>query len=229
MSNNETNDNDESDKNAVPEFTDGAHIAGFEFTRQTEQRRRNDPAVGPDDTPLTIDAGVAGLDEPPASMREQEELDSWGGPEPNPVTSLFHETESTSSESESESEGRFSSSESQDNESKGRFRRLLSWLAPDDSDSDGEGRRGLLSTRTEIHAFVIGLVVGAYYPAAETTLDELAAVIGTIVAGDRAYKAIHIPEKYRKQITAELPYFIGGVAVGYFVIRLRPLLAEIRV
>lgn len=81
MSNNDRNDNE----TAIPAFTDGAHIAGFEFTGQSstaDRTSKNDPNTRLEGTPLTVDNGVAGVDEPAPSLRDNDELDAWGGPEP---------------------------------------------------------------------------------------------------------------------------------------------------
>lgn len=87
---------------------------------------------------------------------------------------------------------------------------LQGWL-PDDSDTD-DGRTGILSTYTEVHALVLGLSAGVF--AAQTgRFDEIAAIVGAGAAGNRAQ--ISVPEKYRIQAKKELPYFVAGCAVGF--------------
>lgn len=88
----------------------------------------------------------------------------------------------------------------------------LDSLMPDDSDTDNDGRTGLLSTRIEVHALVIGMMIGVTLPAAGL-VEYIAAVVGGGAVGSRFQKTI--PKKYVEQVKAELPYFIAGVVIGY--------------
>lgn len=89
----------------------------------------------------------------------------------------------------------------------------IAWLLPDDSDKDGDGRTGLLSTRTEVHALVIGVTAGAHFGLSGDT-QLLTDILGLGVVSDRARRAQRIPQKYRNQAKQEMPYFVVGVAIG---------------
>lgn len=88
----------------------------------------------------------------------------------------------------------------------------LEWLLPNESDADGEGRTGVLSTYVEWHALVLGVSAGAI-AAQSGRLDEIGAIVGAGVAGSRAQMGL--PDKYRNQARKELPYFIAGVVIGF--------------
>lgn len=94
----------------------------------------------------------------------------------------------------------------------------LSDVLPDDSDKDGDGRTGVLSTRTEVHALVIGVTVGAHV-ALTGDMQLINDIAGIGIAGDRARQAKKIPEKYQEQAKEELPYFMAGVGIGYGLAR----------
>lgn len=88
----------------------------------------------------------------------------------------------------------------------------LEWLLPNSSDSDGDGRTGILSTYVEWHALVLGLSAGAI-AAQSGRFDTIATVIGAGAVGSRAQMGL--PDKYRDQARKELPYFIAGVVIGF--------------
>lgn len=97
------------------------------------------------------------------------------------------------------------------------------WLGsfmPDDSDSDGEGRTGVLSTYVEWHALVVGLAVGTL--AVQTgQFEVIAAIVGAGAAGSRLQ--LGLPDKYIEQVKTELPYFIFGVGVAVGGVQLAQL------
>lgn len=93
----------------------------------------------------------------------------------------------------------------------GRFQSL----APDDSDTDNDGRTGVLSTYVEFHALIIGLFLG-YIAARNGDVSVLLAVVGGAAAGSRAQ--LGIPEKYITQAKKELPYTIFGFGATYFTV-----------
>lgn len=183
---------------AGPTITESGHLAGFGSTQTTEQtteQRTNEPAVSPSDTTLTVDANTAGLDEPPPSMRDKSELDDWGGAAP----------ESNTEEDQS------SGTNPQSSTSEHLLPDGFDW-APDDSDTDNDGRTGLLSTRIEVHALVLGIAAGTFV-AQTGRFDEIAAIIGAGAGSSRAQ--LGLPDKYLTQAKKELPYFIGGVLIGF--------------
>lgn len=92
----------------------------------------------------------------------------------------------------------------------------LQWLRPDDSDSDGDGRTGVLSTYVEVHALVLGLSVGAM-AAQSGDFSTVAAIVGAGAAGSRAQ--VGLPEKYVDQAKSELPYFIFGAGLGFLGVK----------
>lgn len=87
-------------------------------------------------------------------------------------------------------------------------------IMPDDSDTDDNGRIGLLSTRTKIHAVVIGITAGAHW-GLTGDMQLINDVVGVGILGDRARQANKLPQKYIDQAKEELPYFIGGCIIGY--------------
>lgn len=95
-------------------------------------------------------------------------------------------------------------------------------LLPDDSDTDGDGRTGVLSTRTEVHALVLGVTAGAHFRLSGD-MQLINDVIGIAVAGDRARHAKVFPEKFIDQAKEELPYFLAGMAIGYAATRTNAL------
>lgn len=89
-------------------------------------------------------------------------------------------------------------------------------LLPDDSDTDNDGRTGVLSTYVEWHALVIGLALGTI--AVQTgDLTIIAAIIGAGAAGSRAQ--LGLPDKYIDQAKQELPYFIAGTILGFLAVQ----------
>lgn len=92
----------------------------------------------------------------------------------------------------------------------------LEWLLPHESDMDGVGRTGILSTYVEWHALILGMSVGTI-AAQSGRFDTITTIIGAGAAGSRAQ--LDLPEKYRDQARKELPYFIGGVVVGFGLVR----------
>jgi hypothetical protein len=90
----------------------------------------------------------------------------------------------------------------------------MDWLLPDDSDTDGDGRTGFLSTYTEVHALVFGVTAGAHF-ALSGEAQLINDVVGLATLGDRTRQAKKLDGKYREQAKEELPHFIAGVAIGY--------------
>lgn len=91
----------------------------------------------------------------------------------------------------------------------------IDWLLPEQSDKhDTDGRTGVLSTRTEVHAIVIGGTVGAHW-ALTGDMQLLNDIVGIGIAGDRARQAQKIPEKYQDQAKEEFPYFAAGLLLGF--------------
>lgn len=93
----------------------------------------------------------------------------------------------------------------------------LDWFLPDDSDHDGDGRTGFLSTYMEWHALIIGLAVGTHV-AASGDMQLVADLIGVGAAGSRLQKGL--PEKYVQQAKSELPYFLLGVGIAILGVHL---------
>lgn len=96
----------------------------------------------------------------------------------------------------------------------GRVAAFVRWLLPDDSDEDGEGRTGFLSTRKEWHALVIGVALGLHL-APGVDVPVLVDVIGSASGLRRLQLAKQIPKKYREQIMDELPYALGAGMLAY--------------
>jgi hypothetical protein len=92
----------------------------------------------------------------------------------------------------------------------------LQWLMPDDSDTDNDGRTGLLSTRVEWHALILGGTVGTM-AAHSGDFSTVAAIVGAGAAGSRAQ--VGLPDEYVQQAKKELPYFAAGVLIGYVAVR----------
>lgn len=181
-------------------FTDNGHIAGFGNGPQTTAHSETVPTVSATHTPLTVTSNTAGLDEPEPSLRNTDELDGWGGPEPKSETDHV------------------SNDDSQDERPDLPLPESVEWWLPDDSDHDGRGRIGLLSTYTEVHALVLGLTAGAHFVLSGDA-QLINDVLGIAIAGDRVRRARLFSETYREQATAELPYFVAGVAIGYGLAR----------
>lgn len=178
---------------------DGAHIGSAD-----EQDDDRSSGLSPPPSTLSITGNTAGVDEPQPSLRDKDELDGWGGPEP-----------SLKEEQSSEASPRSDVLETPLPEGTER------WL-PDDSDTDGEGRTGFLSTHTEVHAFVVGVLSGI--AAGSTGEVQLASSgIAILTGGDRIRLARKIPEKYREQALEEFPTFLAGVGIGYVVARLNAI------
>lgn len=103
---------------------------------------------------------------------------------------------------------------STENADTSKFLLLLKWLKPQMKDYTDSGRKGILSTYEEIHAAVIGLMVGIAIPAAGLA-EVLAALAGAGTIGSRVQRTV--PKKYIEQAKRELPHLIGGVIVGWGV------------
>lgn len=100
----------------------------------------------------------------------------------------------------------------------------IDYYLPDESDEDGKGRTGILSTYVEWHALGIGVAVGMH-SATSGDLQTLSEIMGLVTAGSRIRKGL--PDKYAKQVAAELPHFILGVVTGYVVSKHGPHLAGV--
>jgi hypothetical protein len=91
---------------------------------------------------------------------------------------------------------------------------FLGTFNPDDSDTDGDGRTGFLSTYVEFHALAIGLALGTV--AVQTgNIEMIAAVIGAGAVGSRVQGGL--PEKYLHQAKRELPYFVFGTGLAFII------------
>lgn len=181
-----------------PQLDDSGHIAGFRFNDSSDDA----PTVKAEDSKLTVKSNTAGIDEPEPTMRDKDELDELAGPEP---------------ESNPE-EGQSPDSNPWGGTSEDLLPDGWDWALPDDSDTDGEGRTGFLSTRTEVHALVLGMTAGGHFGLSGDA-QMLNDILGLGVGSDRARRAQHMPEKYQDQAKQEMPYFVLGVAVGYGLTR----------
>jgi hypothetical protein len=90
---------------------------------------------------------------------------------------------------------------------------------PDDSDEDGDGRTGLLSTRKEWHTLSIGFGAGVYM-GASGNVQKLGAALGILSSGSRANKGLK--DKYIEQVQSELPYFVAGFVLGFVAFKFGP-------
>lgn len=97
-----------------------------------------------------------------------------------------------------------------------QWRRLL----PDDSDTDGDGRTGFLSTRTELHVLIAGIAAGI--AASAIGLSALAGLFGAIVGLDGINR---MTNKVTEQMRHEPWYAIVGVGVGWILARYAPNVA----
>jgi hypothetical protein len=79
-------------------------------------------------------------------------------------------------------------------------------IVPDSTEESETERDGLLSTLTEWHALVGGLVVGVV--AAGAGSWELAVLWVTLCLGAK------MPTRYTAELRREPPYALGGCAVG---------------
>lgn len=98
----------------------------------------------------------------------------------------------------------------------GRVHAFLKWLLPSETDDPEHGRTGPCSTYEECHAIFIGMMVGVAIPAGGL-VQTVAAILGAGAAGSRYQKGI--PQKYIKQVRAELPHFLAGVLMGYVAVQ----------
>ncbi|WP_330633739.1 hypothetical protein [Halocatena halophila] len=111
-----------------------------------------------------------------------------------------------------------------------RVRNFVKWLLPDDSDTDGEGRTGFLSTRVEFHALAIGGFLGLI-AAHQGDVGILLTFLLGGAAGSRLplrYEKIKITKKHLRQARKELPYTVASFAVvyGYYTVDLTTLLGQ---
>lgn len=165
----------------APEMIDGAHIGSGD-----EQTEEQPSGLSTPTSTTAITGQTAGVDEPDPSLRDDEELDSWGGAAPEPTE------ESAGTQQHSDT---------------------VDWILPDENDEDG-GRTGALSTRTEVHAFAIGITGGAHFGLSGDT-QLINDVVGVGLLGDRARRANAFPKQYIEQAKEELPHFLAGFVVGY--------------
>lgn len=171
----------------APEMIDGAHIG-------TADEQTNDPAGLSNTTATTAITGqTAGVDEPEPSLRDDEELDQMAGDAPRKG-----QTSDASPQGSTGEDGRPDE---------------LDWLLPDDSDEDG-GRSGLLSTRSEVLGFAVGITAGGHLGLSGDA-QLINDVVGLSILGDRARRANKLPQKHIEQAKEELPHFVAGVVVGY--------------
>lgn len=136
-----------------------------------------------------------------------------------PAISETYRTYDTSEPSEP-SEG-YDSSERSDSSELSKLsglRAWMRWLAPHESDEDGDGRTGILSTHTEVHAFALGYTAGAHFGLTGDA-QLINDVAGFALLGDRVRRANAFPARYLEQAQEELPHFLGGVAVGIVATR----------
>lgn len=94
-------------------------------------------------------------------------------------------------------------------------------LLPDNSDDDGDGRTGFLSTRKELHVTIAGIAAGI--AAAAIGLPALAGVLGAVVGLDGINR---LTNKVTEQMRHEPWYAIVGIAVGWVLATYAPNAAE---
>lgn len=103
-------------------------------------------------------------------------------------------------------------------EEESRLRRLWAWIRPTMQE---DGRKGFLSTYEEVHAVVLGIMIGLTFSSGGI-VQYLSTLASAGVAGSRYQKGV--PTKYSTQIKRELPHFVGGVVVGYVVSKVMTLI-----
>lgn len=88
----------------------------------------------------------------------------------------------------------------------------IDYYLPDDSDEDGRGRTGFLSTRKEWHTLGFGVAVGIR-AGAEGDMQSLSEGLGIVAGGSRVKKGFS--DKYINEAREEFPYFVLGVLIGF--------------